>query len=65
MPQKPRIGRPPLPRGVSREGRLYCRVLESEIEEIEAAALREKKKTSVWIREVLLAAARAKSPKDR
>lgn len=57
--KRPR-GRPPLPDGVAREGRLYCRVLESEIKEIETAARRAKKPTSVWIRETLLAASRVK-----
>jgi len=64
MPKKPRMGRPPLPKGSSREGRLYCRVLESEIEELENAARNAKKSKSEWIREALLAAAR-QAPKRR
>ena len=59
MAKKQRMGRPPLPKGASREGRLYCRMLESEIREIKTAAKKAKKPTSVWIRELLLAAARA------
>jgi uncharacterized protein (DUF1778 family) len=56
--KRPR-GRPPLPNGVAREGRLYCRVSESETAEIEAAARAAKKSKSEWIREVVLAAAKA------
>jgi hypothetical protein len=56
------MGRPPLPKGASREGRLYCRVLGAEVAEIEAAAKRAKKTKSDWIRQVLLAAAR-RTPK--
>jgi len=62
MPKKPKIGRPPLPEGEAKEGRLYCRLLEAEVAEIEAAARAAKKPKSAWIREVLLAAARAKRP---
>lgn len=60
MPKKPRIGRPPLPEGAAKEGRLYCRLLQSEIAEIEVAARAAKKSTSEWIRGVLLGAARAR-----
>lgn len=60
MPKKPTIGRPPLPEGAAKQGRLYCRLLESEEQEIEAAARRAKKSKSDWIRDTLLAAARRK-----
>jgi len=49
-----------MPEGTTREGRLYCRVLDSEVAEIEAAAKAAKKPKSEWIREVLLAAAKRK-----
>jgi hypothetical protein len=58
MSRKRKRGRPPLPKGAAKEGRLYCRVSDSETSEIEAAARAAKKSTSEWIREVLLAAAR-------
>ena len=58
MSLKSKIGRPRLPMGSAREGRLYCRILESEIAEIGIAAREAGKTKSVWIREVLLAAAR-------
>ncbi len=60
MPKKPKIGRPPLPEGSAKEGRLYCRLLPSEVAEIEAAAKESNKTKSEWIRDVLMAAARAK-----
>jgi hypothetical protein len=60
MPKKPRIGRPPLPKGKSRAGRLYCRVLDAEVAEIESAARKAKKTKSEWVRGILLAAARAR-----
>ncbi len=56
------MGRPPLPEGAAKAGRLYCRLLESEVGEIEAAAQTAKKSKSDWIRDVLLAAARARKP---
>jgi hypothetical protein len=59
MKKKTRLGRPPMPRGSAREARLFCRLQESEVGEIEAAASRAKKTKSEWIREALLAAARA------
>lgn len=66
MPKKPKMGRPPLPEGASKEGRLYCRLLESEVAEIEAAARAAKKSKSEWIRETLLAAARGTTlPKEQ
>jgi hypothetical protein len=60
MPKKPRIGRPPLPEGAAKQGRLYCRLLESEVAEIEAAARAAKQTKSEWVRDRLLAAARSK-----
>jgi hypothetical protein len=60
MPKKPKTGRPPLPEGAAKEGRLYCRLLESEVAEIEAAARAAKKSKSEWVRGVLLTAARVK-----
>lgn len=65
MAPKPKIGRPPLPKGAAKEGRLFCRLLPSEGLEIEAAAKAAGKTKSEWIRETLLAAARAKTLKDR
>jgi len=56
MKKKP--GRPPLPAGSSKESRLYCRLLKSEVDEIEVAAKRVGKTKSEWIREILLNAAR-------
>lgn len=53
------MGRPPLPEGAAKEGRLYCRLLPSEVAEIKAAARTDKKSKSEWIRDVLLTAARA------
>jgi uncharacterized protein (DUF1778 family) len=58
MSKRTKLGRPPLPEGASREGRLFCRLLQSEVEEIERAAKAAKKSKSDWIREALLAAAR-------
>ena len=62
MPKKLKMGRPPLPEGAAKEGRLYCRLLQSEVAEIEAAARACKKTKSDWIRETLLAAARSTNP---
>lgn len=62
MPKKPKIGRPPLPEGAAKEGRLYCRLLPSEVAEIEIAAKSAKKSKSEWIRDVLMAAARKSKP---
>jgi hypothetical protein len=61
MSRKSKRGRPPLPRGRLRHSRLFCRLLGSEVGEIETAARKSKKTKSEWIRAVLLAAARAKS----
>jgi hypothetical protein len=58
MSKKPKMGRPPLPKGESREERLFCRFSLSEVAEIEAAARAAKKPKSEWIREALLTAAR-------
>jgi len=60
MPKKPKIGRPTLPEGASRQERLFCRLLASEVREIETAAEAANKSKSEWIRETLLASARAK-----
>jgi hypothetical protein len=56
--KKPKLGRPELPVGASKAARLFCRVLPSEVAEIEAAAKTAKKSKSEWIRETLLAKAR-------
>ena len=58
MANKPKIGRPKLPKGASRKGRLYCRLLAKEEDEIEDAAKRAGESKSKWIRDVLLRAAR-------
>jgi len=60
MSKKRPRGRPPFPKGQAKKGRLYCRLLESEVAEIEAAGKRANMTTSRWIREALLAATRAK-----
>jgi hypothetical protein len=60
MPKKAKPGRPPLPEGAAKEGRLYCRLTGSEVKEIESAAQAADKSESEWIREVLLSAARTK-----
>jgi len=62
MSSKKKRGRPPLPKSSVKEGRLYCRLLKSEVAEIELAAQRAKKTQSAFVREVLLAAARAIPP---
>ena len=64
MSKKSKLGRPPLPKGSSRGARLFCRLLASEVAEIEAAARTAKRSKSEWIREALLAAAR-RTPKSR
>jgi hypothetical protein len=61
MSKKTKLGRPPLPRGASKEARLFCRLLPSEVAEIETAAKAAKKSKSGWIRETLLSAARKTS----
>jgi hypothetical protein len=43
-----------------KECRLYCRLLKTEVAEIEAAARAAQQSQSAWVRGVLLAAARAK-----
>lgn len=53
MSAKSKLGRPPLPEGSSREARLFCRLLPSEVAQIEAAAKSAKKSKSQWIRETL------------
>lgn len=58
MPKKTKMGRPPLPEGEAKGGRLYCRLMESEVAEIEAAARAAKKSKSEWVRDVVLVAAR-------
>jgi hypothetical protein len=58
MTKKKRIGRPPLPRGKARMGRLFVRLLQTEVGEIKKAADRDGKSTSEWIRETLLGKAR-------
>lgn len=60
MSKKRPRGRPPLPKGAAKGGRLYCRVSKSETDEIKTAAEAAQKSPSVWIRETLLEAARAK-----
>jgi len=54
-----RRGRPPLPEGAAKQGRLHCRLQQSEIEEVKAAAKVAELSNSEWIRQTLLAAARA------
>lgn len=62
MKMKKRIGRPPLAAGEVKAGRLYCRLLPAEIDEIKAAATAENKTQSEWVRAVLLEAARRQKP---
>ena len=52
-------GRPPLPEGTAKEGRLIFRMLPAELAEIEDAAKKANETKSDWVRRVLLAAARA------
>lgn len=63
MPKKSKRGRPPLPKGSAREGRLICRLLTTEVAEIESAAKTANQSKSEWIRETLLAAARQRRTK--
>jgi hypothetical protein len=58
MSKKHKLGRPSLPAGASRAARLFCRLLPSEVAEIEAAARTAQKSKSEWIRDILLIAAR-------
>jgi len=58
MPKKRKPGRPPKAKGTAREGRLFCRLLKSELREIEAAAKRAGTTQSEWVRGVLLGAAK-------
>ncbi|MCX6925475.1 MAG: hypothetical protein NT154_20045 [Verrucomicrobia bacterium] len=62
MSKEPQLGRPCLPKGRKRGGRLYCRLLPSEEAEVEKAAKAVNKSKSEWIRATLLTAARH-SPK--
>jgi hypothetical protein len=64
LSKKSKLGRPPLPKGSSRRARLFCRLLASEVAEIEAAARTAEKSKSEWSRETLLTAAR-RTPKAR
>jgi len=65
MGKKPKRGRPVLPEGAAKEARWIFRLLPSEAAEIDAAVKRAGKSKSVWIREALMAAARANPSKDR
>lgn len=58
MSKKPKLGRPPLLKGSARGARLFCRLLPSEVAEIELAAKAANRCKSEWIRETLLAMAR-------
>jgi hypothetical protein len=55
---KPRIGRPPLAQGESKESRLIIRLKRSEEDEIEAAAQQAGRSKSEWCRDVLLNSAK-------
>ena len=57
MAKKKKMGRPKLPRGTSRASLITLRVQPAERKRIEAAAKREGKPLSEWIRETLLAVA--------
>ena len=59
MPPKRKRGRPKLPRGAGKLSRLVCRLQESEEAEIEEAAKRAGMTKSEFVREAVLAAARA------
>jgi hypothetical protein len=65
MNKRAKTGRPPFSKGACREARLFCRLLKSEVAEIEAAARSAKKTKSDWIRETLLTAARAKKTEPK
>ena len=56
--KKKRIGRPPLPNGLAKGGRLFCRLTQSEIGEISQAAEWAGQSRSEWIRQTLLERAR-------
>jgi hypothetical protein len=58
MKKPAKRGRPPLPARKVKQGRLYCRLLESEEKEIEEAATRAGETKSEWIRRTLLDTAR-------
>jgi hypothetical protein len=62
MPQQKPRGRPKLPKGSGKESRLFCRLIATEQAEIETAAREANQTKSEWIRDVLMAAARAKNP---
>jgi len=65
MGNKAKLGRPPFPKGHSKQARLFCRLLEAEVREIETAARNDKKTKSEWVRKVLLSAARAQKPQSK
>ncbi len=58
MPTKRKRGRPALPKGSARTARLICRMLESDMRELETAAEAAEQSLSDWVRETLLATAR-------
>jgi len=61
MQKKETRGRKRLPKSKFKGCLVACRMQKSEAAEIAAAAIRAKLEKSVWMREVLLAAARAAS----
>ena len=63
MPKKARTGRPPLAPGEGREARLFCRLLKTEIAEIDRAAKAAGQTRSEFIRFTLLEKARGKLQK--
>jgi uncharacterized protein (DUF1778 family) len=57
--KKPRIGRPPLPKGEAKRDVLIVRLAADEKQAIEAAAERAGIRVSEWVRSTLLGAANA------
>jgi hypothetical protein len=61
MPKKKR-GRPPTPKSEYRGQHVFCRMTKAEAREVAEAATRAKLGKSEWVRDTLLAAARADTP---
>ena len=61
MPKR-KVGRPPTPKSEYRGQHVFCRVTKTEAKEIATAATRAKLAKSEWVRDTLLAAARADAP---
>lgn len=62
LKRKPRIGRPPLPRGQAKNVVLSLRLTSEELERIERAARRAGRTPSDWARDDILRAAESEAP---